>query len=644
MSLPHLASFGTFLSPISSEMVVSDCVKLNFVDIDKDFIYFDEICPSEEGRTLICRQKKEGQEEVILPITFSSRTKAHEYGGKSFFIKDNDIFFISESDQQIYKIDSQHKIEPITISHKEDIRYADLIFDKKRNLLFCVQEYHKNSSEIINSIISIDLSTKEKKMVAQGHDFYSSLALSPNKKKLSYICWDHPFMPWNSSYLIENDLSEDGEITSSKKISGGEDESVCQPSYCLDNVLYFISDKTGFYNIYYFKDSIEPLFPLEAEFAYPMWQFGYSTYCFVQIDGEVNVVAIYTKKGKDFLVSISLKDKKMKDIPLPFSYYFNIKAYKEKIVFLAASPYEEKCILFLNINTSSFQILKRSRDLQLDNKYISQPEMIECENINGDKIYGYYYPPINPDYVSPKEELPPLIVVAHGGPTGHFNTALDLQLQYFTSRGFAVGLVNYSGSSGYGRAYKDRLKGKWGELDVADCVFFAKFLVKEKKADINRVVIKGSSAGGYTALAASTFLDFFKAGVSYYGVCDLKLLTIYTHKFESHYLDSLIGPYPEREDLYFLRSPINYIDRLSSPLLLLQGKEDKIVPKEQAEMMFEAVKRKKIKSAILLFEKEGHGFRHKKTLKKALEAELFFYSKIFNLKLKENIHPIHIDN
>lgn len=642
MSIPHIEPYGCWKSPISTEMILSKSCEFNNVDIDVDYVYFDEIRPYEGGRTVLIRNKN-GKDEELLPENFNVRTKAHEYGGKSFFIKDHDLFFISFIDQRIYKVDREKKIEPITYA-SGNLRYADIVFDKKRDLIFCVQEEHKKNNEVINSIIKIDLNTCKVNVVASGHDFYSSLAISPNRNKLTYIYWDHPNMPWDSSVLVENDISSDGELINPTTVAGGEGESVFQPSYSPDNTLFFVSDRTGFYNIYYLKNVVEPLFPMEADFGYPQWVFGMSSYCFVESEGSYSIFSSFTKKGIDFFGKISLKDKVLKEIPLPFTYFFNLKSHKEKVVFVAASPIEEKCIVLFDSKKVNFEIIKRTRQVDLDKSYISIPEKIEFSTREGNIAYALYYPPTNPDYVSSKTELPPLIVKSHGGPTGHFFERLNIETQFFTSRGFAVVEVNYSGSSGYGRAYRNALKEKWGILDVNDCADAALYLCKMNNADANRLIIRGSSAGGYTTLAALTFLNVFKAGVSYYGVSDLEALAMHTHKFESHYLDQLIGPYPERKDLYFQRSPINFINKISAPLILFQGKEDKIVPKDQAERMYNLLKKKKIPVAYFLFENEGHGFRHAKNKKTALDSELYFYSKIFQIKLIEEVKPFNIDN
>jgi len=643
MSIPHVEPYGSWKSPITSELIVSKSHIFGFVDIDMDYVYYDELRPYERGKTALMRNNKKRVEEEMLPENFSVRTTAHEYGGRSFYLKENDLFFVSFNDQRIYKVDREKKIEPIT-AEKNNLRYADIIFDKKRDFIFCVQEEHMKNGEVVHSIIKIKLDTGKTQVIASGHDFYSSLTISPNKNKLSYICWDHPNMPWDGSYLIENDLSEEGDLINPLVIAGGDDESIFQPSYSPDNILFFVSDRTGFYNIYYLKDVIEPLFPMEADFGCSQWLFGMSTYCFVESEGTYNVYCTYTKKGKDFISKVSWKDKILKEIDLPFSYYINLKSHKDKIVFVAGSAIEEKCIVLLDTKTGKHEVIKRSREIELDRSYISSAETIEYPTRNGAVAYALYFPPKNPDFVSGKEDLPPLIVKSHGGPTSHFSCVLNLETQFFTSRGYAVLEVNYAGSSGYGRAYRNSLRGNWGILDVHNCADAALYLSKKNKADVNRLIIKGGSAGGYTTLAALTFLNLFKAGASYYGISDLEALAIHTHKFESHYLERLVGPYPERKDIYFERSPINFINKISCPIILFQGSDDKIVPKEQAERMFNLLKKKKIPTAYFLFEGESHGFKQGKNIKTALEAELYFYSKIFNININEHVKPFKIEN
>lgn len=635
MDIPSQA-YGSWQSKITAEMVATKSVKLSFSEMDKDFIYYEEIRPDEQGRSVIIKQKFNKKPVDLLPKEYNARTKVHEYGGKSFFVNDSDVYFVNFNDQKIYKIDQQLRISPIT--EGENFRYGDIIFDKKKNHIYCVQEEHEKNN-VINSVIKIDLKTNAKTTIAKGHDFYASLTISPDSKKLAFIAWDHPNMPWDGTYLMVYNI----EKKTTETLAGSDNESIFQPSFGPDDYLYFVSDRSNFWNLYRINGSVEPVFPMEAEMGEPLWQLGYTSYAFVKKKDKLFVYCIYTKNGKDYLAEIDLKEKKIKSLNLPFSFYNNLRSFEDKLICLAASPTDENCLILIDANSFKYEVVKRSRDLNLEKEYISIPEPIEFLS-NNKKVFAFYYPPKNPNFVGPSDDLPPLIVKSHGGPTAQSKAELKLEMQYWTSRGFACVDVNYSGSSGYGREYRLSLNGNWGVLDVEDCINAALYLVKNKKAHPKRLIVRGSSAGGYTTLASLAFKKVFSAGASYFGVSDLESLARDMLKFESHYLDKLIGPYPERKDLYFARSPINFADHFSCPVILLQGKEDAVVPKEQAEIMYRALLKNKIPCAYLLFENEQHGFRDAKNIKRALEAEHYFYSKVLGFKLLDKITPIKIDN
>jgi dipeptidyl aminopeptidase/acylaminoacyl peptidase len=640
MAFSNVQPYGSWDSKFSAKEIAEKTVKLNFLDIGKEKIYFDEIKAKEGGKTFLFEKSFDGEEKNVLGKEFSVRTRANEYGGKSFFVEEDFILFCNDEDQNIYRRFKSGKIEKIT--NTENVRYADLCFDKKRNLLFCVEEKHEGEN-VINSLICIDLKTKSKKTVKRGADFYSSITISPNSKKLAYLYWDLPNLPWDGTTLVISDIKENGELENEVKVAGGEKESIFQPLFSPDNILYFVSDRTNFWNIYkYEEEEVFPIFLKEAEFGYPQWLFSFSTYCFVEKKENYSIVCTYVENGVFHLAEIDLKDKSLKEIEnLPFNYFFNLKSNLKDVVFIAASPTLEKSIVLMDGKTKKFKIIKKSKSV--DEKYISAPQSLKF--LSGDKnVYAFYYPPKNPEFEGPKGEKPPLLVHVHGGPTAQSFPFLKMGLQYFTSRGFAVLDVNYSGSTGFGREYRERLYGNWGVLDVKDCVAAAKFVCEKGLGSRDKVIISGGSAGGYTTLASLVFEDFFEVGTSYFGICDLEALALHTHKFESKYLERLIGPYPKDKELYFKRSPINFVENFSCPLILFQGGEDKIVPKSQAEKMYKALLKKKIPVAYVLFEKEGHGFRDAKNIEKALENELYFYSKILNFKLPKKVGEVEIKN
>jgi dipeptidyl aminopeptidase/acylaminoacyl peptidase len=427
-----------------------------------------------------------------------------------------------------------------------------------------------------------------------------------------------------------------------EKLAGDIDESIYQPEWSPDGILYFVSDRTGWWNLYRSKaNKTEPLCPMEAEFGQPQWVFGGSLYGFA---AEGKIVCSYSKDGSDYLALLNTETRALDAIGLPFTAISQIRCAHDRGVFIGASPTDTTSIVSLDLTTKRFAVLRQSREAAVDPGYISPFRAIEFPTEGGLTARGYFYAPRNRDYVATTSEKPPLIIMSHGGPTSSTSSSLKYSIQYWTSRGIAVLDVNYGGSSGYGRAYRERLNGHWGIVDVDDCVNGALYLAERGEVDGNRLAIRGGSAGGYTTLCALTFRNVFKAGASHYGISDLEALAKDTHKFESRYLDRLIGPYPERRDLYVERSPIHFTDGLSCPMILFQGLEDKVVPPNQAQKMVEAVRAKKLPVAYLAFEGEQHGFRKAENIKRVLEAELYFYSKVFGFELADRVEPVRIEN
>jgi dipeptidyl aminopeptidase/acylaminoacyl peptidase len=479
-------------------------------------------------------------------------------------------------------------------------------------------------------------------MLAGGADFYSAPRLNPEGSRLAWLQWNHPNMPWDGTELWVAEVLDDGSVTNPVRVAGVVDESIFQPEWSPEGDLHFVSDLTGWWNLYRWREGIiETLCPMEAEFGLPQWVFGMSTYAF---ESANRIVCAYIEQGFSRLAVLDTTTGELEKIETPFTKIEGIRATSGQAVFIAASPAETASIVRFDLNNRQFETIRRSSELAIDPGYISVPQAIEFPTENGLTAHAFFYPPRNQDFIAPENERAPLLVMSHGGPTAATSPMLRLSVQYWTSRGIAVLDVNYGGSAGYGREYRERLNSSWGVVDVDDCVNGAKYLAERGLVDGDRLAITGGSAGGYTTLCALTFRDAFKAGASHYGVSDLEALEVDTHKFESRYTHKLVAPYPERADLYRERSPIHHTDQLSAPVIFFQGLEDKIVPPNQAEMMVNALRAKGLPVAYITFEGEQHGFRQAANIKRALDGELYFYSRVFGFELADSVEPVPIEN
>ena len=642
-SQKKISPYGAWESPVTTDFIVSSSVGLGEAQIDGSSLYWVEMRPEEKGRYVVVELNDQGKLTDRIPDSMNARTRVHEYGGGSYLAVNGVVYFSNFSDQQLYRVDQNGNQTQLT--DMRGARFADFILDQKRNRLLSVMEKHTpEQAEAVNCIVSIDLNqcNQAPVLLCEGADFYSNPRLSPDGKHLAWINWQHPNMPWDDSELWLAELHDDGQIISQQKISGGLNESVCQPEWSPDGVLYFISDKNNWWNLYSYRNGkMDPVIEMDAEFGVPQWSFRESTYGFID---EQSIICTYTQSGLSYLATIDLNDHTLEPIAVPYTDIEGIQANRQQVVFLAASATTFPELVSMNLANKKIKVLRLSSDCKIDADCISAGEPIEFPTEDGQTAHAFFYPPRNNRYKAPEDELPPLMVFSHGGPTGMSRSGLKMVVQYFTSRGIAVVDVNYGGSSGYGRQYRQRLNGHWGIVDVDDCINAAKFLVEQKKVDKDRLAIRGGSAGGFTTLAALTFHDVFKAGCSRYGVSDLEALTQETHKFESRYLDNLIGPYPEYKQTYIQRSPIHATDQLSCPIIFLQGMEDKIVLPNQAEMMVESMDRKGLPVAYIAFEGEQHGFRQSNNIKTALDAEFYFFSRIFGFKPAENLPDIEIAN
>ena len=643
MTQPEVRPHGSWRSPISSDLIVGGVIGLQSTALDNGDVYWLESRPGEGGRSVIVRRSPDGATEDLNPPPFNARTRVHEYGGGDFAAHNGTIYFANFEDQKLYVQPPGGGPEPLT--HDGSHRFADMAVDPHRNRLVVVREDHSEAgTEPRNEISAVDLETGRERVLVTGSDFFSSPRLSPDGGRLAWLAWNHPNMPWDGTELWVADLDEDGLTVDATKVAGGVDESVFQPEWSPRGVLHFVSDRTGWWNLYrQTGDGIQPLCEREAEFGVPQWGFGMSTYAFLSPD---RILCTYIERGVCHLAILDLETGTLEPVDTPYSSIGYIKADEAtgSVFFLAGSPTEPLSVVRLDPETGGHAVLRRSSDLGIDESYLSIPEPIEFPTEGNLTAHAFFYAPRNRDHAAPDGEKPPLLVMSHGGPTAMTGATFSPGIQYWTSRGIAVLDVNYGGSTGFGREYRQRLYGEWGVVDVDDCANGALHLAKRGLVDGDRLAITGGSAGGYTTLCALTFRDDFAAGASHYGVSDTETLAQETHKFESRYLDGLIGPYPEMADLYRERSPIYYAGRLSCPVIFFQGLEDEVVPPNQAETMFEALKEKGVPVAYLPFEGEQHGFRKSENIKRALDGELYFYSRVFGFALADEIDPVPIEN
>ena len=646
-----LAAYGSWKSPISSDLIVSSSIRLGAIAIDGGNVYWNEGRPTEGGRNVIMRYDTDGNYREMTPASLNVRSLVHEYGGGEYLVQDGRIYFSNFSDRCIYRKIGGGWPKPLTT--ESAYRYADFVWNRIYGKLICVREDHTDGGEPINTLVAVNTSNGEDiQVLVTGADFYASPRLNSTGDKLAWISWQHPNMPWDGTELWAADLVESDTgvlmIQNPQLVAGGADESIFQPEWSPDGHLYFVSDRTGWWNLYSAaidgtSINIQPLCPKLAEFGLPQWVFGMSTY---GLTGDGKILCSYTEHGKSHLAILDPThlDAGLQEIPIPFTSISGLHCEGDRAVFHGGSATEPTAIVLLDLTSGTWQKVRVASDLQIDPDYISAAKSVEFPTENGKTAYGLFYAPKNKDFQAEDTEKPPLLVKSHGGPTAATSGSLSLGIQYWTSRGFAVLDVNYGGSTGYGREYRDRLKGNWGIVDVDDCANGAKFLADKGLVDGDRLAISGGSAGGYTVLCALTFRDDFKAGASHYGICDLEALATDTHKFESRYLDSLIGKYPEQKELYIQRSPIHFTDQLSCAIAFFQGLEDKVVPPNQAEMMVNALREKGLPVAYVAFEGEQHGFRKAENIKRALDGEFYFYAQIFGFTPADDIEPIAIEN
>jgi dipeptidyl aminopeptidase/acylaminoacyl peptidase len=649
MRTPQAAPYGSWSSPITSDLIVASTIGLSGILLDGSDVYWLEARPQENGRSVIVRRAADGTlVEVTPPWTgadekaFSVRTRVHEYGGGAYLVGDGVVYFCNDADQRLYR--QERGETPVAITpdpaRPRGLRYADGVLDARRGRMIWVREDHTAAAvEPVNTLVEIRLDGAQPQQVLQsGRDFYAAPRLSPDGAKLAWLEWSHPNMPWTGCELWVSECAADGSVGNKRLVAGGDDESIFQPEWSPDGTLYFVSDRAQpslegrWWNLFRLRDAaldnsarIEPVYPLAAEFGRAQWLFRLSTFAFTSAG---QLACSYVQGGGCRMSTVDLASLEARPVATHYQDISSLRATTERVYFVGGSPTAPPALVELDPASGQTTTLKLSstQDVEGYRNYLAVPQPVTFETDNGLQAHGLFYPPQNADFAAPAGELPPLLVHCHGGPTAAASPTLSWGTQYWTSRGFAIFDVNYGGSTGYGREYRLRLQGNWGVVDVADCVNGARYLAEAGRVDPKRWAISGASAGGYTALAALTFRKDFRTGASYYGIGDLEALAKDTHKFESRYLDGLIGPYPQRKDLYVARSPIHSAQLLAVPVAFFQGAEDRVVPPQQAEEMVEALRRQHVPFLYLLFDGEQHGFRRADNIKRALDAELYFYA------------------
>lgn len=646
MPTPATASYGSWPSPLAASTIARGAMRLVDLDITSRGVFWIEVRPAEHGRYALVHRGPDGVVTDVTPADFNVRSRVHEYGGGACLVTESGIFLSRFDDQRLYRLDRPGEVpRPITPPPPEPaaLRYADATITPDGGVLVCVRERHDNAG-VTNEIVALPADgSAEPSIVLDGNDFYASPRVSPDGRRIAWTTWNHPLMPWDGCELWVGDLLLEPvpRIDDARQVAGGPGESAYQPSWTADGTVYFLADPDGWLNIHRLAadGTTARVLEMEAEFGWPQWSFGSSSFAALA-DGRL--ACAWMAGGEGHLGLLDPASGGLQELELPYRSFWRVRSHGMRLAVLAGGPREAPSVVTLDLETTpiSRRVLRRAFELPLRDDATSVPEPIEFPTDGGLTAHALFYAPVNPHVTAPADERPPLLVLSHGGPTDATEPMLDARIQFWTSRGLAVADVNYGGSSGYGRAYRERLKGQWGVVDVADCVNAARHLVGAGRVDPRRMAIRGGSAGGYTTLCALTFFDVFAAGASYFGVADLTTFVGETHKFESRYLDSLVGPYPETADRYQARSPVNFTDRLSCPIIVLQGLEDEIVPPSQAELMVAALKSRGIPHVYLAFEGEQHGFRRAETIQAALEAELSFYAQVFGFVPADDIEPV----
>ncbi|MCH1923359.1 S9 family peptidase [Shewanella sp. C32] len=631
--------YGSWQSPITAQEVYGAHSGISELQSSGDMLYFTESDPAAQGQSGIKRIGAQDQVTQVLAAQFGVGSRVHEYGGAPFLAIGQSIFATKMADQRFYRIAPNQ--EPVALT-PEGTRHAGCVFFSKGSRIICVREDHRQPGEAVNSLVAINLNQPgEGDIYATGHDFYGAPAINRDNTQLAWVTWDHPNMPWDNTQLWVGKLDKKGALTDIQQPKMPGKGAIMQPLYSPTGQLYFIADFDNWWNLYRInaEGRVEQVTKLEGEIGGPAWGLGSHAYAF---ENEHSIVFNLHHEGQLDLMRIDVDSGVTEELATDFASVKQLISYQDNVYFIGAKATPARGIY--RVTGRGTELVYSPEINGVEPEYIAKPRSVSFVTANKHTAYGLYYAPTNPDYQAPAGSVPPLVMMLHGGPTYEANRAYRGDIQFWTSRGFAVFDLNYRGSTGYGRKFRRSLYGQWGVADVDDAVYAAKYLVNEKLADPDKLAIRGGSAGGFSVLAALAFHDVFKAGTSYYGVSDIEVLAKETHKFESRYLDQLIGPYPQKRQLYHDRSPLYHLDGLDEPLLLFQGLEDKVVPPNQSEMIYQALRDKGVPTAYIAFPGEGHGFRQPENNIRALETELAFYGRVFGFKPAGQLPLVPLEN
>ena len=631
--------FGTWPSPITPDSIVAETIRLASVTLDAGRVGWLEGRPAEGGRNVLVRANDGGGFDDVTPPPFNVRSRVHEYGGGAYAVAGDRVWFSNFEDGQVYM--QTGTAAPVPLTAEGPDRFADLTVDSGRRRLLAVRETHRGGSPPVNDLAAVSIDDGSVQVLASGHDFYAAPAPSPDGRRLAWLAWDQPDMPWDAAALWLADLDPAGVPGAPVRIAGGSSSAAFQPKWSPDGALWCVVDPEGWWNLHRWHDGeLRCMHRTTSEFGKPLWQLGTTTFGF---DGSGCVVCTWRSDGRWRLGRLD-PDGAMTGIPSPWTDIDSLVVDGSTAAFIGGAPDRSTAVVSLDLESGETHVHRTSSALSIDDRTLTRPVALSFPTGDDEIAHGFYYPPRNASCRAPAGESPPLLVMSHGGPTGATSDTLNPATQFWTSRGFAVLDVDYRGSTGYGRRYRERLYGEWGVVDVEDCVAGALHLAETGRADRERLAIRGGSAGGYTTLAALTFHDAFGAGASYYGISDLEVLAADTHKFEARYLDRLVGEWPADREVYRARSPLHHASRLGCPIIFFQGLDDRVVPPNQAELMVDALDRQGLPVACLMFEGEGHGFRKAATLRRCLEAELLFYARVFGFEPADTPTPVEIRN